>query len=194
MISYCIYTHVIYSFYLFICVFAVVCMLNSQAFKMASNVPANTEESVTVPRLDMSRVSVQDLLDGGDGNSMDIDRNLPQVPLNNTNPFQIVTIGYVTNRGGPLSGLRLVDADIIIEDLNRQLVNAVAKNDSGTTLLQWMDAHQQKVEAELAKLKEESKQLKKEKEIVEREKRNYTFNQEKLRDKIRSKLEKEFAE
>ena len=169
-------------------------MSNSQFFTMASNIPANAEESLTVPRLDMSRVSVQDLLDGDDRNSMEVDRNLPRVPLNNTNPLQSVTIGDITNRGGPLSGLRLTDADIIIEDLNKQLVDAVAKSDSSTALLQRMDAHQKSVEAELARLKVESKQLKEEKESAEREKRDYTVNQEKLRDKIRSELEKEFAE
>ena len=76
----------------------------------------------------MTRGSLQDILDDDVGNSMDVDRNLPQVPLNNTNPFHNVTVGDVTNRVGPLSGLRLTDADIIIENLNKQLADAVAKN------------------------------------------------------------------
>ena len=161
---------------------------------MASNIPVNQDESVRVPRLDMSHGSLQGILDDDEGNSMDVDRNLLQVPLNNSNPFLNRTIGDVTNRTGPLSGLRLADADIIIENLNKQLAEAVAKNDNKTELLQRMDSHRRNIEAELARLKEESEQLKKEKEDAVREKRDYTINQDKLRDKIRSELEKEFAE
>ena len=105
----------------------------------------------------------------------------------------MVTIGDVTNRGGPLSGLRLADADIIIENLNKQLADAIAKNDNKTELLQQMDSHRRNIKAELARLKEESKQLKKEKEEAVREKRDYTVNQDRLREKIRSELEQEFA-
>ena len=97
-------------------------------------------------------------------------------------------------RGGPLSGLRLADADIIIDTLNKQLADAIAKNDNKTELVQRMDSHRKNIEAELARLKEESEQLRKEKEDAVREKRDYTINQEKLRDKIRSELEQEFAE
>ena len=160
---------------------------------MASNFPAEQDNSIRVPGLDMTRGSLQDILDDDAGNSMDVDRNLPQVPLNSTNPFHNMTIGDVTKRGGPLSGLRIADADIIIEDLNKQLANAVAKNDNETELLQRMDSHRRNIEAELNRLREESEQLKKEKEEAVREKRDYTINQDKLRDKIRSELEQEFA-
>ena len=63
---------------------------------MASNIPSNQDESIRVPHLDMTRGSLQDILDNEDGNSMDVDRNLPQVPLNNRNPFHNITIGDVT--------------------------------------------------------------------------------------------------
>ena len=161
---------------------------------MASNFPAEQDDSIRVPGLDMTRGSLQDILDDDAGNSMDVDRNLPQVPLNSTNPFHNMTIGDVTKRGGPLSGLRIADADIIIQDLNKQLADAVAKNDNETELLQRMDSHRRNIEAELNRLKEESEQLKKEKEEAVREKRDYTVNQDRLRDKIRSELEQEFAD
>ena len=161
---------------------------------MASNFPAEQEDSIRVPGLDMTRGSLQDILDDDAGNSMDVDRNLPQVPLNSTNPFHNITIGDVTKRGGPLSGLRVADADIIIEDLNKQLADAVAKNDNETELLRRMDSHRRNIETESARLKEESEQLKKEKEDAVREKRDYTINQDRLREKIRSELEQEFAE
>ena len=83
-------------------------MLNNNC-KMASNFPVEQDESISVPPLDMTRASLQDILDDDAGNSMDVDRNLPQVPLNNTNPFHNVTIRDVTNRAGPPSGLRLAD-------------------------------------------------------------------------------------
>ena len=71
---------------------------------------------------------------------------------------------------------------------------SLPKNDSETELLQRMDSHQKKIEAELARLKVESEQLKKEKEAALREKLDYTINQDRLHDKIQSELEKEFAE
>ena len=151
---------------------------------MASNFPTEQDESIRVPGLDMTRGSLQDILDDDAGNSMDVDRNLPQVPLNSTNPFHNITIGDVTKRGGPLSGLRVADADIIIENLNKQLVDTIAKNDNETELLQRMDSHRKNIETELARLKEESEQLKKEKEDAVREKRDYTINQDRLREKI----------
>ena len=169
-------------------------MFNNNNLKMATNLPTEQDESIRVPGLDMTRGSLQDILDDDAGNSMDVDGNLPQVPLNSTNPFHNITIGNVTGRGGPLSGLRIADADIIIEGLNKQLADAVAKNDNETELLQRMDSHRRNIEAELARLKVESEQLKKEKEDAVREKRDYTINQDRLREKIRSELEQEFVE
>ena len=169
-------------------------MFDNSNCKMASNFPVEQDESIRVPGLDMTRGSLQDILDDNAGNSMDVDRNLPQAPLSTTNPFHNVTIRDVTNRVGPLSGLRLADADIIIENLNKQLADAIAKNNNETELLQRMDSHRRNIEAELARLKEESEPLKKEKEEAVREKRDYTVNQDRLRDKIRSELEQEFAD
>ena len=63
-------------------------MINSSR-KMASNVPVNQDESVRVPPLDMTRGSLQDILDSDEGNSIDGSRHLPQVPqvpLNATHP------------------------------------------------------------------------------------------------------------
>ena len=47
---------------------------------MASNVLVNQDESIRVSPLDMTRGSLQDILDSDEGNSIDTSRHLPQVP------------------------------------------------------------------------------------------------------------------
>ena len=90
----------------------------SNSCKMASNVPINQDESVRIPPLDMTRTSLQDILDSDEGNSMDGSRHLaqvPQVPLNVTH-LQNVTLGdVIPNRDlGVLSSFKITDVDIII--------------------------------------------------------------------------------
>ena len=120
---------------------------------MASNVPVNQDESVRVPPLDMTRGSLQDILDSDEGNSIDTSRHLPQVPLNATHPSINVnqTLGeIIPNRDlGVLSSLKITDADLIIRNLQTQLNSAIKKNDTGTALLQRMDNRQKQLEAHL---------------------------------------------
>ena len=103
-------------------------------------VPINEDESVRVPTLDMTRGSLQDILDSDEGNSIDAGRHLPQVPqvpLNVTH-LQNATLGdVIQNRDlGVLSSFKITDADIIIRNLQSQLSSAVEKNDASTSLLQ----------------------------------------------------------
>ena len=57
-----------------------------------------------------------------------------------------------------------------------------------------MDQHQKQIETQLAELKAETKRLEEEKETTIREKRDYTINQERLAENIRSDLKKEYAD
>ena len=166
--------------------------------KMASNVPINEDESVRVPTLDMTRGSLQDILDSDEGNSIDAGRHLPQVPqvpLNVTH-LQNATLGdVIQNRDlGVLSSFKITDADIIIRNLQSQLSSAVEKNDASTSLLQRMDNRQKQLEANLTEQTTEMAKLHEEREIAIREKRDYTVNQQRLEDNIRRNLEKEYAD
>ena len=166
--------------------------------KMASNVPINEDESVRVPPLDMTRGSLQDILDSDEGNSIDAGRHLPQVPqvpLNVTH-LQNATLGdVIQNRDlGVLSSFKITDADIIIRNLQSQLSSAVEKNDASTSLLQRMDNRQKQLEAHLTEQTTEMAKLREEREIAVREKRDYTVNQQRLEENIRRNLEKEYAD
>ena len=156
-------------------------MINSNR-KMASNVPINEDESVRVPPLDMTRGSLQDILDSDEGNSIDASRHLPQVPqvpLNITH-LQNATLGdVIQNRDlGVLSSFKITDADIIIRNLQSQLSSAVEKNDASTSLLQRMDNRQKQLEAHLTEQTAEMAKLREEREVAVREKRDYTVNQQ----------------
>ena len=140
-------------------------MINSTV-KMASNIPVRQEESFRVPPLDMTRTSLQDILDSDEGNSIDGSRHLPQVPqvpLNVTNLQNATLADVIPNRDlGVLSSFKITDADIIIRNLQTQLSSAVEKNDASTALLQRMDNRQKELEAhlteqtaEMARLREE---------------------------------------
>ena len=172
-------------------------MINSNR-KMASNIPINEDESVRVPPLDMTRGSLQDILDSDEGNSIDASRHLPQVPqvpLNATH-LQNATLGdVIQNRDlGVLSSFKITDADIIIRNLQSQLSSAVEKNDASTSLLQRMDNRQKQLEAHLTEQTAEMAKLREEREIAVREKRDYTVNQQRLEENIRRNLEKEYAD
>ena len=170
-------------------------MFHSSIFTMASNIAPEEDKPMHQAGLDMTRSSLQDILDGGDVN---VSTALPTVPLDATNPFinpNQTLANIIPDRNlGPLSTLKITDADLIIRNLNSKLSAAVAKNDAGTALLQRMDQHQKLMEAQVAELKAETKRLEEEKETAIREKHDYTINQQKLTENIRRDLEKEYSE
>ena len=162
-------------------------MFHSSVFTMASNIQAEEDELMHLAGLNMTRGSLQDILDGEDVN---VSTALPTVPLDATNPFinsNQTLADIIPNRNlGPLASLKITDADLIICNLNSQLNAAVEKNDQSTTLLRRMDQRQKEIEAELAALKAE-------KDAAIQEKRDHTINQERLAENIRDNLEKEYA-
>ena len=162
---------------------------------MASNIAPNEDEPMHPAGFDMTRSSLQDILDGEDVN---VSTALPTVPLDATNPFtnpNQTLADIIPNRNlGPLSSLKITDADLIIRNLNNELNAAVKKNDQSTALLQRMDQHQKQIEAQVAELKAETKQLAEEKEAAIREKCDHTINQERLAENMRCDLEREYAD
>ena len=153
------------------------------------------DEPMHLAGLDMTRGSLQDILDRED---IDVSTALPTVPLDATNPFinpNQTLADIIPDRNlGLLSTLKITDADLIIRNLNSELNAAAKKNDTSTTLLQRMDQHRKQIEAQVAELKAETKQLAEEKEAAIREKHDYTINQERLEENIRRDLEKEYAD
>ena len=170
-------------------------MFHSSIFKMASNITPDEDEPMHPAGLDMTRGSLQEILDAEDVN---VSTALPTVPLDATNPFinpNQTLADIIPDRNlGPLSTLKITDADLIIRKLNNELNTAAKKNDTSTALLQRMDQHQKQIEAQVAELKAETKWLAEEKEAAIREKRDYTINQERLTENIRDNLEKEYAD
>ena len=153
-------------------------MFHSLAFKMASNIQPEEDKPMHPAGLDLTRGSLQDILDGNDVN---VSTTLPPVPQDTTNPFinpNQTLADIIPGRNlGALSSLKIMDVDIIICNLNRELNAAVEKNDASTTLLQRMDQRQKQVETALAELRAE-------KEAAIREKRDHTINQERLAENI----------
>ena len=170
-------------------------MFHSSAFTMASNITPDEDEPMHLAGLDMTHGSLQGILDGDEVN---VSTALPTVPLDATNPFinpNQTLADIIPGRNlGPLSSLKITDADLIIRNLNNELNAAVEKNDQSTALLQKMDQYQKQIETQLAELKAETKWLEEEKETTIREKRDYTINQERLAENIRCDLEKEYAD
>ena len=170
-------------------------MFHSSIFTMASNIAPDEDEPMHPAGLDMTHGSLQDILDGEDIN---VSTALPTVPLDATNLFinpNQTLVDIIPDRNlGPLSSLKITDADLIIRNLNNELNAAVEKNDQSTTLLQRMDQYQKQIEAQMAELKAETKRLAEEKEAAIREKRDYTINQERLTENIRCDLEREYAD
>ena len=161
---------------------------------MASNIQPEEDEPMHLAGLDMTRGSLQDILDGNDVN---VSTTLPPVPQDTTNRFinpNQTLVDIIPGRNlGPLSSLKITDADLIICNLNSELNAAVEKNDASAALLQRMDQHQKVFKAQVAELRAETKQLEEEKETAIREKHDYTINQERLMENIRRDLEKEYA-
>ena len=162
---------------------------------MASNIAPDEDEPMHPAGLNMTRSSLQDILDGEDIN---ISTALLIVPLDATNPFinpNQTSADIIPDWNlGPLSSLKITDADLIICNLNNELNATVEKNDQSTALLQRMDQHQKQIEAQVAELKAETKRLAEEKEAAIREKCDYTINQERLVENIRHDLEREYAD
>ena len=162
---------------------------------MASNISPEEDEQMHLAGLDMTHGSLQDILDGQDVN---VSTALPTVPLDATNlfinPNQTLADIIPGQNLSLLSSLKIMDADLIIRNLNSELNAAVEQNDQSTALLQRMDQHKKLIEAQLAELKAETKQLEEEKETTIREKRDYTINQERLVENIRCDLEKEYTD
>ena len=155
---------------------------------MASNIQQEEDEPMHQAGLDMTRGSLHDILDG---NEVNVSTALPSVPQDTTNPFinpNQTLADVIPGRDlGPLSSLKITDADLIIRNLNKELNAATEKNDNSVALLQRMDQRQKQLEAELATLRAE-------KEAAVQERRDHTINQDRLAENLRHNLEKEYAD
>ena len=163
-------------------------MFHSLIFTMASNITPDEDEPMHLAGLDMTRGSLQDILDGNDVN---ISTALPTVPQDTTNPFlnpNQTLADIIPDRNlGPLASLKIRDADLIIRNLNKELNAAAEKNDNSVELLQRMDQRQQQLETELATLLAK-------KEAAIRERQDHTINQDRLAENLLHNLEKEYAD
>ena len=157
-------------------------------FTMASNIQQEDDEPMHPAGLDMMRESLRDILDG---NEVNMSTALPSVPQDTTNPFinpNQTLADVIPGRDlGPLSSLKITDADLIIRNLNKELNAATEKNDNSIALLQRMDQRQKQLETELATLRAE-------KEAAIQEKQDHTINQERLAENIRRNLEQEYVD
>ena len=155
---------------------------------MASNITPEEDEPMHLAGLDMTRGSLQDILDGNDVN---ISTALPTVPQDTTNQFLNLNqtlADIIPDRNlGPLASLKITDADLIIRNLNKELNAAAEKNDNSVALLQRMDQRQKQLETELATLRAE-------KEAAIRERRDHTINQDRLAENLCHNLDKEYAD
>ena len=163
-------------------------MLHSLVFTMASNIQQQEDEPMHQAGLDMTRGNLHDILDG---NEVNVSTALPSVPQDTTNPFinpNQTLVDVIPGRDlGPLSSLKITDADLIIRNLNKELNAATEKNDNSVALLQRMDQRQKQLEAELATLQAE-------KEAAIQERRDHTINQDRLVENLHHNLEKEYAD
>ena len=103
-------------------------MFHSSAFKMASNITPDEDKPMHPAGLDMTRGSLQGILDGDEVN---VSTALPTVPLDATNPFinpNQTLADIIPGRNlGPLSSLKITDVDLIIRNLSNELNTAVEK-------------------------------------------------------------------
>ena len=119
-------------------------MFHSSIFTMASNItPRRRRANASGRARHDLHGSLQEILDAEDVN---VSTALPTVPLDATNPFinpNQTLADIIPDRNlGPLSTLKITDADLIIRNLNNKLNAAAKKNDASTALLQRMDQHQ----------------------------------------------------
>ena len=93
---------------------------------MASNITPDEDKSMHPAGLNMTRGSLQEILDAEDVN---VSTALPTVPLDATNlfinPNQTLADIIPDRNLGPLSTLKITDADLIICNLNNEF-NAAA--------------------------------------------------------------------
>ena len=155
---------------------------------MASNIQQEDDEPMRPAGLDMTRESLHDILDG---NEVNVSTALPSVPQDIINPFinpNQTLADIIPGRDlGPLSSLKITDADLIIRNLNKELNAAAEKNDNSVALLQRMDQRLKQLETELATLRAK-------KEAAIQEKQDHTINQERLAENIRRNLEQEYVD
>ena len=170
-------------------------MFHSSIFTMASNITPDEDEPMHLAGLDMTRGSLKTFW---------TERTLTyplhcqlfhwMQPICSSIQIKLELTSFQIKNLGPLSTLKITDADLIIRNLNNELNTAAKKNDTSTALLQRMDQHQKQIEAQVAELKAGTKQLAEEKEAAIREKCNYTINQERLVENIRHDLEREYTD
>ena len=155
---------------------------------MASNIQQEDDEPFHPAGLNMMRESLHNILDR---NEVNVSTALPSVLQDITNPFinpNQTLADVIPGRDlGPLSSLKITDADLIIRNLNKELNAAAEKNDNSVALLQRMDHRQKQLETELAALKAE-------KDAAIQEKRDHTINQERLAENIRRYLEHKYVD
>ena len=103
-------------------------MLHSLVFTMASNIQQEEDEPMHQVGLDMTCGSLHDILDG---NEVNVSTALPSVPQDTTNSFinpNQTLADVIPGRDlGPLSSLKITDADLIIRNLNKELNAATEK-------------------------------------------------------------------
>ena len=106
-------------------------MFHSLIFTMASNITPDEDEPMHPAGLDMTRGSLQDILDRNDVN---ISTALPTVPQDTANlfinPNQTLADIIPDRNLGPLTSLKIADVDLIIRNLSSQLNAAVKKKRS----------------------------------------------------------------
>ena len=111
-------------------------MFHSSVSTMASNISPKEDKPMHPAGLNMTRSSLQDILDG---NEVNVSTALPPVPQDTTNPFinpNQTLADIIPGRNlGLLSSLRIMDADLIICNLNSELNAAIEKNDASTALM-----------------------------------------------------------
>ena len=117
-------------------------MFHSSIFTMASNIAPDEDEPMHLAGLNMTHGSLQDILDR---DNVNVSTALATVPQDATNPFinpnQTLADIILDRNLGLLSTLKIMDADLIICNLNSKLNTTAKKNDTSTALLQRMDQH-----------------------------------------------------
>ena len=116
----------------FIVRFLLLCMcscVHVSIFTMASNLTPDEDKPMHLAGLDMTCGSLQEILDAEDVN---VSTALPTVPLDATNPFNNLNqtlADIIPDRNlGPLSTLKITDADLVIHNRNNEL-NVAAKKE-----------------------------------------------------------------
>ena len=99
---------------------------------MASNITPDEDKPMHLAGLNMTRGSLQEILDAEDIN---VSTALLDATNLFINPNQTLADIIPDRNLGPLSTLKITDADLIIRNLNSKLHAAAKKNDASTALL-----------------------------------------------------------